>query len=283
MTRLQHRRLNDPNEPPAAPSLFDDARRSRQPPPRQRRSTRSPCSMPTATCARSKRSRPTLSGMLLPTTAARCRRWRAGCESAARHFIESSKRWVSIDGGSRSGGRVRRATATENCVNRQPCDGWHRTNLSSSRKVRANELQSAKMARLGRACPNRVRAVRPLIAGTKGEFAMLGVRVCSASTAIILLLSVAAGGALAEPKSGVDLNTACPGARHGESGGPRKPSRATRQASRFGQPVPRAGRNSEARTTDRSTRSRRGVARGAEAEPVSRSAGGSRSTRSGDT
>src|SRR5208282_4299974 len=47
------------------------------------------------------------------------------------------------------------------------------------------------------------------MAGSKGELAMLGVRFF-ASTAIILMLSAAAGGALAEPKSRTDLDAGAP-------------------------------------------------------------------------
>src|SRR5208282_898562 len=47
------------------------------------------------------------------------------------------------------------------------------------------------------------------MAGSKGELAMLGVRFF-ASTAIILMLSAAAGGALAEPKSGTALDAGAP-------------------------------------------------------------------------
>ena len=89
MTKLQRRRRTTLMSPRPPQVRLTTPRRSRLPAPRQPWSTLSPCSMPPATCARSKRSRPTLSGMLLPTTAAKCRRWRAGCISAARHSIEN--------------------------------------------------------------------------------------------------------------------------------------------------------------------------------------------------
>ena len=62
------------------------------------RPTRATCwrsSTPTATCARSRRSRPTSSGTPLPIIAARCRKSRASCKSDARRSTASWMRSAS--------------------------------------------------------------------------------------------------------------------------------------------------------------------------------------------
>ena len=71
---------------------------SRPHPPRLRPplSTRWRCSTRTATCARSKRSRPGSSATRLRTIAGRCPKLRGGCRSAAQRSIESSKRSASM-------------------------------------------------------------------------------------------------------------------------------------------------------------------------------------------
>jgi DNA-binding NtrC family response regulator len=60
-----------------------------------------PCSTPAATCARSRSWRPRSSAMPSPIIADRCRRWRGGCKSAARHSIASSKRSASMTAAAR--------------------------------------------------------------------------------------------------------------------------------------------------------------------------------------